>query len=67
LCNLSLDLMENVGLIGNGGLVCRKCYDADRETAHDITGRNPIPGFILESGDGASLRESPDTETSSVR
>jgi hypothetical protein len=68
LCNLSLDSMEGVGLIGNGGLVCRKCYVADQETAREMTGRNPIPEFVFESDDGSShlIREFPETKTSQV-
>ena len=51
LCNLSLDSIESVGLIGNGGLVCRKCYVIDSESAREMTGRNPIPDFVFDSHD----------------
>ena len=49
LCSLPLDAIERVGLIGNGGLVCRKCYVTDSETARELTGRNPIPDFVFDS------------------
>jgi len=42
LCNLSLS-SEGVGLIGNGGIVCRKCYHEKRDSAREISGRNNGP------------------------
>ena len=41
--------MQGVGLIGNGGLVCRRCYSADPITARKVTGRNPNPEFVFET------------------
>jgi len=47
-CNLSIAATDGVGLIGNGGLICRRCYLNDRDSAREIAGRNPDDGFVQE-------------------
>ena len=52
LCNLPVTATEGIGLIGNGGIVCRGCLRKDPVTARELSSRNPeseVPAGIFEA------------------